>query len=67
MTEPKKGATVVIVEGADKGTQGVLLAVYRQYDYDTQTVGKRVKIRVTEQNGDIERIIKTRLSWVREI
>lgn len=69
MIEPKKGARVLIVEGADKGTEGELHGIYRQYDPATCTTGKRCTIKVTEGEGETEhtKLVRTRLSWVREI
>lgn len=67
MTDLKKGSTVLIVEGIHKGKQGKVQEVYRGYDKDTQTTGKRVKVQTGfDENGDPV-TLTTRASWVREV
>lgn len=66
MHDPKKGTAVIVVEGPHKGTEGVVESVAREYDRETNTTGKRVRIRISDPSGEDERIIKTRLIYVRE-
>jgi hypothetical protein len=72
MNEPRKGARVLVIEGVEKGTEGILESVFRTYDRNSGTTGKRCTIRTVipnqiEPSETVERVIRTRLAWVREI
>lgn len=61
--EIKKGTKVVVVEGPQKGAEGIVTMVKREYDPDTQTT----RWTVWAESLDGGSRIKTRLAWVREI
>lgn len=59
----KKGTKILVTEGPDAGSEGIVSMVKRVYDEGTRTL--RWTVWAESLNGG-ERI-KTRLSWVREI
>lgn len=62
MSEIRKGTRVVVIEGPEHGTEGTLESIYKAHvDYTSR---KFCTIKVREEGG--ERIVKTRLAWVRE-
>lgn len=64
----KKGSTVIVVEGPHRGKEGKVLDVYRSYDKESKTTGKRVEIELEEIGQDGEKkVIQTRAAWAREI
>lgn len=63
----KRGSRVLVVEGPDKGEEGVVSSVVRKYDPGTSTLGWRVKVEIPEKQDQAARVISTRLAWVREL
>lgn len=64
----KKGTAVLVVEGVHRGKEGTVLNIWRGYDKETCTTGKRVEIELEEIDQDGEKkVIQTRAAWAREI
>jgi ribosomal protein L24 len=56
----KKGTRVLVVEGVEQGSKGVITSVFRRYDEDDRA--RRKMVSIEDETG---RVITTRLSWVR--
>lgn len=61
-TKIQKGTRVIVVEGVEQGSKGVVTSVFRRYDEDSCAMRKVV----TLEDEDGHRIT-TRLAWVREL
>jgi ribosomal protein L24 len=62
MAQIRKGSKVIVVEGPQAGTEGIVTHLERRYDPDRGKMAWRVTI---QPPGETAAEVQTRLSWCR--